>query len=324
MKEPLVSIVTPVHNTAPYLAECIQSVLRQRYANWQHVIVDNASTDGSLDIARRYASDDPRIRALRYDQLLAQVPNYNRALGQVDPDCKFVKFLEADNWLFPDCLEKMVELAQTHPSVGIVSSYNTTETRIRFTGLPLARCVVQGRETARMHLSGDAYLFGAPTTVLMRADVVRAVTPFYNESHLLGEDLSACFDALRTWDFGFVHQILTFVRTENESILSKIKGFDAQALDRVVLLRRHGRDFFSTQEYNRAEASLTRDYYASLARGAIKRQGSEFWQFHRAGLRSSELELDRFRLSCAVLRELGARALDPVGLLRRGARAGRT
>jgi len=309
---PLVSVVIPVHNTAAYLSECIESVLKQRYSNWELVIVDNASTDGSRDIALSYARQDSRLRVFQYDELLPQVPNYNRALAKISPESKYVKVLEADNWLFPECLGKMVGLAEESPSVAVVSSYNVTETLVRMTGLPLARTVINGRELARMQLRSDAYLFGAPTTVLMRADLVRTTTPFYDESYLIAEDQSACFDALRQFDFGFVHQILSFVRTENESILSKIRSFDPQHLDRLVLLRRHGHDFFNTQEYNTIESVIIKRYYTALAEGLLSRQGPAYWRFHRTGLESTGLALDKIRLARAVSRELISRVLNPV------------
>jgi glycosyltransferase involved in cell wall biosynthesis len=312
----MVSIVTPVHNTASHLAECIESVLNQRYSNWEHVIVDNASTDGSGEIATRYARQDDRIRVVSFSELLPQVPNYNRTIAQASRGCAYVKVLEADNWLFPTCLEEMVALAEAHPNVGIVSAYNSTETKIRFTGLPLAQTVVNGRELARMHLRADSYLFGAPTTVLMRASFVLASPKFYDEEQWIAEDLSACFNALREWDFGFVHQILTFVRTENDSILSRIKGFDAQFLDRLVLLRRHGRDFMSEVEFATTQESLLRAYYGCLARGALARQGATFWTFHRRGAQSAGLELDRTRLAVAILRELLAHLASPVDAIR--------
>ena len=182
---PLVSVVVPVHNTATYLAECIESVLKQRYSNWELVIVDNASTDGSGDIALRYVGQDARLQVFQYDELLPQVPNYNRALAKISPESKYVKVLEADNWLFPECLEKMVALAEENPSVAVVSSYNVTETQVRMTGLPLALTVINGRELARMQLGNAAYLFGAPTTVLIRADLVKSKTPFYDEDYLI-------------------------------------------------------------------------------------------------------------------------------------------
>ena len=51
--QPLVSVVTPFYNTADYLGECIESVLRQTYENWGYVLVDNCSTDGLSEIAER-------------------------------------------------------------------------------------------------------------------------------------------------------------------------------------------------------------------------------------------------------------------------------
>ena len=62
MKQPLVSVVTPVYNEEKNLAECIESVLAQTYPNWEYVIVNNRSTDRSLEIAQRYAAQDARIR----------------------------------------------------------------------------------------------------------------------------------------------------------------------------------------------------------------------------------------------------------------------
>lgn len=316
MAEPLVSILTPVHNTAAYLAECIESVLQQSYGNWEYVIVDNASTDGSGDIARRYACGDTRIRVVRFDELVPQVPNYNRAIALASPHSAYVKVLEADNWLFPDCISKMVELAQSDSRLGIVSAYNSTETRLRLTGLPLATKVVDGRQTARRHLAGEIYLFGAPSTVLFRADLVRNRVPFYDEECLIAEDLDACFRLLRECDFGFVHQVLTFVRTENDSILSKIKGFDAQALDRIVMFERHGKNFFEPEEHGNVRRRLMQRYYTGLAQGFLRRSGPRFWDFHRRGLASVGLTIDRFTLTLSVTRELVAHAAHPIRSLR--------
>ena len=76
--QPFVSIVTPVHNEAEYLSQCIESILAQTYQNWDYTIVDNCSSDGSLEIANRYAAKDPRIRVVKNPELLRAIPNHNR------------------------------------------------------------------------------------------------------------------------------------------------------------------------------------------------------------------------------------------------------
>ena len=119
---PLVSIVTPVYNNADDLPECIESVLAQTYQNWDYTIVNNCSTDGSGEIARRYASKYPRIRVLDNKQFLRVIRNHNHALRQISPESKYCKMVFADDWIFPRCIEEMVAVAEENPSVGIVGA----------------------------------------------------------------------------------------------------------------------------------------------------------------------------------------------------------
>ena len=60
-EQPQVSVITPVYNGEEFLSECIQSVLSQTYQNWDYTIVNNRSTDRTLEIAQSYAARDPRI-----------------------------------------------------------------------------------------------------------------------------------------------------------------------------------------------------------------------------------------------------------------------
>lgn len=86
---PLVSVVTPFYNTAAYLDEAIRSVRAQRYANFEYILADNCSTDGSLEIARHHAAEDPRIRVIAATEFIAQFPNYNRALRLISPQARY-------------------------------------------------------------------------------------------------------------------------------------------------------------------------------------------------------------------------------------------
>ena len=113
--KPLVSVVTPVYNAEKYLAECIESVLAQTYNNWDYVIVNNCSKDGSLEIANEYARQDSRIRVHNNTEFLSMVQNFNHSLLQISADSKYCKVLHADDLLLPECLMQMVALAEQNP-----------------------------------------------------------------------------------------------------------------------------------------------------------------------------------------------------------------
>ena len=202
-RPPLVSIVTPVYNNQVYFAECIESILGQTYENWDYTIVDNCSTDGSAEIAHRYAAKDSRIRVYQNPQFLRAVCNHNVALCKISPDSKYCKMVFADDWIFPECLEQMVSVAEEHPSVGIVGAYGLQGHEVMWAGLPYPSRLVSGREVCRRLFLERMYVFGTSTSVLYRADLVRSQTAFYNEANLHA-DMEACVVLLKARDFCFV------------------------------------------------------------------------------------------------------------------------
>src|SRR5260221_8926960 len=121
--QPLVSIVTPVYNGEQYLVECIESVIRQTYGNWEYLIVNNCSTDSTAEIASRYAERDDRIHVFNYNEFVNVIESSNRALRLVSQSSKYCKIVCADDVLYPECITQMVNLAEEYPSVGIVGAY---------------------------------------------------------------------------------------------------------------------------------------------------------------------------------------------------------
>ena len=70
LRQPLVAVMTPVYNGADSLTACLESVRAQNYKNWIHLVADNASTDGSRQIAERFAAQDPRVKVLSFREVL--------------------------------------------------------------------------------------------------------------------------------------------------------------------------------------------------------------------------------------------------------------
>lgn len=292
---PFVSFVTPFYNTHDHLRECIDSVLRQTYQNWEYLLVDNCSTDGSTEIAAHYASRLPKkVRLIHTTSFMSQVQNYNFAVSLVSPFSKYCKMVQADDWLFPDCVRSMVDLAEAHPSVGIVGAYELAGESVQMAGLPYPSREVPGRDVCRLFYLKDKYLFGTPTSLLLRSDVVRSRVPFYEERYAPFEDAHVCFDLLTTWNFGFVHQILTYSRRDDKSLLSDILSFGGLLLFRLATVIGHGRDYLSHEEYDRTLRDAERRYFGYLARCACARrqEGPEFWHFHRQGLAAMNYSLD--------------------------------
>ena len=248
----LVSVVTPVHNTASYLPECIESVLSQTYQNFEYIIVENQSQDESGEIADHYARLDERIRVIRTDMLLPQAANYNFALRQISPTSRYTKVCQADDWLYPRCIEEMVALGELNPSIGLISSYSLSGTRVENIGLPVGSSLLNGRDACALFLRDYIYLFGTPTTVMYRSDIIRSRDPFYQEDRL-HEDTEVCLEILERTDFGFVHQILSYCREHEQSITSSEMDMVPKPIDRVILVKNHGRRHLDDADYLVAE-----------------------------------------------------------------------
>jgi glycosyltransferase involved in cell wall biosynthesis len=314
--EPLVSVVTPVHNTEEYVAECIESVLAQTYQNYEFLIVNNASTDRSGEIIAKFAGSDRRIRVIETGKLLSQLENFNFALGQCSPGAKYVKMVQADDWIFAGCLTEMVALAEAYPNIGIVSSYRFREASVQGLGLHPTRSVASGHEICRKHLIDRVFMFGSPTTVLYRADIVRDRKPFFKAGRLHA-DTEASYEILLNNDFGFVHQLLSFSRMQEASISGVVKDFAPDELDRLISVKLYAHLYLTSEECEAITTGAVAEYYDALARGALLGAGTEFWNYHRDGLGTIGETIDHARVAKHVVRVLAQMALSPLNLVRK-------
>jgi glycosyltransferase involved in cell wall biosynthesis len=293
---PRVSVVTPFYNTGQYLAECIDSVLKQTYRDFEYILVDNQSTDAGGAIADEYARRDSRIRVVRTPSFLTQVQNYNFALSQIADGSRYVKMVQADDWLFPPCLEQMVALAEPHPSIAVVSAYELRGVNVCGSGLPFETKVITGREACRIHMLQGISLFGTPTTVLMAADVVRGRSPSFYEEGRYFEDGEVMYEILANRDFGFVHQVLSFNRVRPDSLWGTFKKVDPRPLADLTHVTRFGRQYLTEDEY-RVHLAHCRDvYFKMVARSWARGAGEDFMAFHRKGLADIGETLDRATL----------------------------
>jgi len=318
--QPLVYVLTPVFNGEKYLAECVESVLAQSYENWEYYILNNRSTDHSRTIAERYAETDKRIQVLDTPEFCNHLANHNYGLRQMPPSAKYCKIVHADDWLFSECIMKMVEVAEANPTVAIVGSYGLRNQRVSWDGLPYPSTVVPGREICRNTLLGGPYVFGSPTSLLIRSDEVRKRPTFYNEAdpHC---DIEVCLDILRDHDFGFVHQVLTFTREHVDAKSTFSRRFGTSLLGTIEHLTKYGRTYLSDQEYEGRVRQCWERYYAFLGAKTLSNNREKgFWEFQRNALGRLGYSLDYGKLAKPALAELLDLALNPLNTSMRIAR----
>lgn len=319
MLTPLVSVVTPVYNGARYLRECIESVLAQTYSHWSYTILDNCSTDQTLAIAQDYARRDRRIRVQQSREFLPIIANHNRALGLIDAAAAYCKPLMADDRLYPDCIETLVSATRDRPGIGLVCSPAMTLSgallydRLPCAGEPVS--YLSGRAACRVALLEERYFFGSPTSMLLRADLIRKRTPFYDTNNVHADEQS-CYDILQESDFAFVHRPLVFVQLHADSHTSSLRNLESIIAGRLYALAKYGHVYLDDAEFARRFAACRRQYYARLAATAVQLPDASFWEFHRRMLAKSGAPLERGRLALAValygVRRLGS----PVSLVR--------
>ncbi|MBS1940255.1 MAG: glycosyltransferase family 2 protein [Bacteroidetes bacterium] len=162
-KAPRITVLMTLYNKGPYVEEAVRSVLAQTFADFELLVVDDASTDGGLDIVK--AIGDPRIRILENAENTGRAAAANRGYDAASGE--YIAVLDGDDVMFPERLAKQVAFMDSHPLIGISGG----------------ACQVLGEQGRSGHwpaadpecraglLFGDALLYG---TAIMRRDVVEA------------------------------------------------------------------------------------------------------------------------------------------------------
>lgn len=129
---PRLTVLMPTYNVAPWVEEAIQSVLNQTYHDFELLVVDDASTDDTLNRVR--SLDDPRIRIASFPNNVGLSENLNRGLNIIDTE--LVARMDGDDIAEPDWLETGIRVLDSHPEVGVCSFgfqfFGTKTSLVRF------------------------------------------------------------------------------------------------------------------------------------------------------------------------------------------------
>jgi glycosyltransferase involved in cell wall biosynthesis len=206
-----VSVLVPVCNGEAFLAECLESILAQDFADMEILIADDASTDGSAAMVERYAARDSRIRWWKNPGNLGLARNFNCCLRAAKGE--YIKYvLQDDKLVSPQAILKMAEVLDHHPEVSLVGSASRVldeRSRVIEFRKYFRPGVMDGRRVMVRCLEQLSNLIGEPSVVMFRRE---PAARGYDEQLRQLLDLDLWFHLLEQGKFAYVTEPLCAFR----------------------------------------------------------------------------------------------------------------
>lgn len=238
----VVSVCIPTFNYARFLPDAIGSVLSQTFDDFELLVVDNCSTDGTGGLVEDFARREPRLRYYKNASNLGLGANFNRAMELANGE--YVKILCADDWLAPRALEKSVAALVRHPEAAMVTTARLLVSEAR---RPLGverycgdACVVSGRAAIKRCLFGANHI-GEPSAVTFRRALA---SRGFDEQYSQLLDLEMWFRLLEQGALVCVPEPLAMIRRHG----AQITRTNAEA-GRIVADRKRLFAFYGVKPY---------------------------------------------------------------------------
>lgn len=236
----LISIGMPVYNAELYLSKAIKSVIAQTYTNWELILVDDGSTDKSLEIARAFEEKDSRIRVIS-DGVNRKLPaRLNQIIREAKGD--YIARMDADDMMHSERIAKQLNFLQCNPQFDLVS---TSMISIKNSNEIIGtRTYFPKQVTKKDALLGQSGILHA-SILAKKAWCERNL---YNELNALAEDHELWLSAAIKDDLkvGFLPEYLYYYREESSATKQKmLKGYNTQ----TQIISKYYQDILSESEY---------------------------------------------------------------------------
>ncbi len=163
MNRPLVSVLMTAYNREMFIADAIESVINSSYNNFELIIVDDCSTDKTIEIARKYEALDQRIKVYLNDENLGDYLNRNKAAQYAIG--KYIKYLDADDLIYPHGLEVMIQSMEKFPMAAFGTQSNKREDK-----KPYPILIEPSNSYLEHYFEGGLFLAG-PTGVIINREI---------------------------------------------------------------------------------------------------------------------------------------------------------
>ena len=170
MNSPAISVLMTTYNREKYVGAAIESVLNSSFKDFELVVVDDRSTDKTVDIVREWQAKDDRVKLFINDQNLGDYPNRNQAAAHATG--KYLKYVDADDFIYPWGLQILWECMERFPEAGwgLCSLAQDKARPFPF--------VLETQEAYRYHYLGPGLFHKAPLSSIIKKELFDAVGGF--------------------------------------------------------------------------------------------------------------------------------------------------
>jgi len=190
-KSPLVSVIVPCYNVAPFVAETTRSVLAQTYQNWELILIDDGSKDNTAEIVQPFL-DDSRIQFhVQKNSGVSAARNNGIAFAQGD----FIAFLDSDDVWLPEKLHRQLEIFQKYPDVGVCGAGYIA---INADGQPTSKAI----DNKDFHGQASAPLVSSALSIPLSSGIVRKEICKQiksDQGHLFDESITSLSEDFDFW-----------------------------------------------------------------------------------------------------------------------------
>ncbi len=173
---PLVSILMTAYNREKYIVESIESVLSSTYKNFELIIVDDRSTDKTLEIAKQFAEKDKRITVYQNEINLGDYPNRNKAAEYAKG--KYLKYLDSDDIIYPTGIEAMVLNMEKFPEAAYGLEYPERQIDQPY---PV---FVSSHSAYKKHFNHDKIFRCGPSAAIFNTEIFKKESGFSNQRYV--------------------------------------------------------------------------------------------------------------------------------------------
>ena len=265
---PLTSICIPTYNGKEYIKECIDSAINQTYQNIEIIISDDNSQDDTIDISSSILEKTKiDYKIINNNSSGSVADNWNNTIKNASG--QYIKMLFQDDYLYPDCIKKMISLAETHKELGFIFSLRDTIYEKQIENDFKTRCILDHKQYLRdlpqiqegidlinnKYLLNGSNIIGEPSNVLIRKNVFNEIG-YFNPSIMQLIDIEMWYRILLKYKVGFINESLSVFRIHDNQLSNKNKKYFAKVENEKLILLKSLHENLVNINYNKFALSI--------------------------------------------------------------------